>query len=559
MTFQALLRTMLGVCVVLCTGAIGWAQAPVSLDAPATAPGGSKVPVKWVGPALAYDMVGVVAAGSSDATLPRAFHGSYVRRGNPVHVLLPEAPGEYELRYLQEKPKGTILARRRITALPLTATLDVSGTALTGVDLPVRFTGPKNEYDRIGAVKPGAPERTALIAGSSDFASKGSPLRITMPKEPGEYEIRYITGQLKATLARARLTVKSGAVTIHVPASVTADTNFSVNWTGPNEEFDRIQLSGKGAPWRNKGPSEYTSKGSPLGFRAPTKAGEYELRYLFGESGTILGKASFTVKPGSQEPGWVRVTPATQGAGYRPTRSVEVILDASGSMLERIGSERRMDIAKRSLEKLTAETIPAGTPFALRVIGRGSDTCQSELDIPLAPLDRAAAAWKIAALEAKNHARTPIGAALDKVASDLGSAQGERLVILVTDGEETCGGNPARSIEKLGQAGVNVRVNIVGFAVSDERTAARFTLWATKGGGSYFDARDAQALADAFSQAVRPAFEIRNAQKDVVAQGSVGGEDIPLMPGAYSVALKGAKGESKSITVRAKQTSSVSL
>ena len=340
-----------------------------------------------------------------------------------------------------------------------------------------------------------------------------------------------------------------------------AGTKFMVTWTGPRGEFDRIVIAEKGSPDRKWIDADFTVKGSPLGLSAPALTGDYELRYQTGGAGSVLARAPLKVTPGKAEPGLVRVTLSSRGSGSGSGTgpgAVEVILDASGSMLLRMGGQRRIDIAKRTLTKLTGETIPAGTPFALRVIGRGSDCCQSELDIPFAPLDRAAAGLKLAALQAKNNARTPIGAALEKVADDLGSARGERVVILVTDGEETCGGNPARTIAKLVQSGVDVRVNIVGFAVDDDKLAATFEAWSHAGGGNYFDARDAKSLSAAFTQAVRPAFELTDAQKNVVAKGLVGGDPVRVLPGTYAVTLKGDKGPPRSVTVRPRETSTVS-
>jgi hypothetical protein len=151
------------------------------------------------------------------------------------------------------------------------------------------------------------------------------------------------------------------------------------------------------------------------------------------------------------------------------------------------GASLRIDIAKRTLTKLTGETIPAGTPFALRVIGRGSDSCESDLHIPFAPLDRGAAALKLATLQAKNNARTPIDA----------------------------------------------------------------------GGGRYFDARDAKGLSNAFTQAVRPAFELVDAQKNVAAKGLVGGDPVRVLPGTYTVTVKGRQEPARSVTVRPRETSTV--
>jgi hypothetical protein len=334
-----------------------------------------------------------------------------------------------------------------------------------------------------------------------------------------------------------------------------------VTWTGPKGEFDCIVIAEKGSSDRKSVVSDFTSKGSPLGLRAPLVTGEYEIRYLTSGSGTVLARAQLLVTPAQVEPGLVRVTLSAKGSaagGGLGPGAVEVILDASGSMLQRIGAARRIDIAKHTLTQLTGETIPAGTPFALRVIGRGSDSCQSELHIPYAPLDRGAAALKLAALQAKNNARTPIGAALEKVGADLGAAKGERVVILVTDGEETCGGKPAHAIQQLAQSGVDVRVNIVGFAVDDDKLAAKFETWAHAGGGRYFDARDGASLSQAFTEAVRPAFELVDAQKHVVAKGVVGGDPVRVLPGRYMLTVKGHAEPARSVTVRARETTTVS-
>jgi hypothetical protein len=260
------------------------------------------------------------------------------------------------------------------------------------------------------------------------------------------------------------------------------------------------------------------------------------------------------ITPAQVEPGLLSVTATS---ALPPGSAVEIILDASGSMLQRIGSQRRIDIAKQTLVKLTSSTIPAGTPFALRVFGREVDSCQTDLDIPLGSLDVAKVGAKINALEAKNNAKTPIGASLDKVAEDLSSVRGERLVIVLTDGEETCGGDPAASIEKLRKAGVNTRINIVGFAIDDVKLAATFRHWSELGNGAYFDAKDAAALGSAMAAAMRPGFEVVDAQKQIVAEGIAGGDPVRIMPGTYNVRLKGQSTAAQPVTVKPKETATV--
>ena len=175
------------------------------------------------------------------------------------------------------------------------------------------------------------------------------------------------------------------------------------------------------------------------------------------------------------------------------------------------------------------------------MFGREVDSCQTDLDVPVAPLNPAAVGQRIAALVAKNGAKTPIGASLDKAADDLKSVTGEKLIVLVTDGEETCGGDPAAAIERLRKAGIGTRVSIVGFALDDEKLATTFRRWSDAGGGAFFDAKDAAGLDKSLTEALRPGFEVVNAQGQVLASGLVGGEAVHGARGQSHRAHQGAR------------------
>jgi hypothetical protein len=173
----------------------------------------------------------------------------------------------------------------------------------------------------------------------------------------------------------------------------------------------------------------------------------------------------------------------------------------------------------------------------LRVFGhREANACRSDLEIPLAPLDRGGALSKIKAIEAKNLAKTPIGDSLLSVEQDLAAAKGTAIVVLVTDGEETCGGDPKAAIQTLRAAGLDVRVNIVGFAIDELALKETFETWAQLGGGSYFDAADGAALSRAFRASLRLPFEVEKEGK-VVATGIVNGDALELPPGSYQVEI----------------------
>lgn len=158
-----------------------------------------------------------------------------------------------------------------------------------------------------------------------------------------------------------------------------------------------------------------------------------------------------------------------------------------------------------------------------------------------------------------NGAKTPIGASLAKVTDDLKSVNGEKLIVLITDGEETCGGDPAGEIEKLRKAGIGTRVSIVGFALDDQNLAATFRRWSDLGGGDFFDAKDAAGLEKSLAAALRPGFEVVNAQGQVIASGIVGGEAVAAPAGNHTVRIKGRSGAAQPVVVKPKETASVAL
>ena len=226
-----------------------------------------------------------------------------------------------------------------------------------------------------------------------------------------------------------------------------------------------------------------------------------------------------------------------------PQTAVELILDASGSMLQRIEGRRRIAIARDVLTQAVREYIPAGMPVALRVFGhREADACRTDLEIPLAPLDPEAAAARIAGINAMNLAKTPIAASLAAVEEDLRGA-GSGVVVLVTDGEETCGGDPAAVIDSLKAKGFDVSLNIVGLAIDDAALAAQFAAWADAGDGRYFAADDQRGLDNAIERALRTAFTVHDQDGVEMATGEVGGDAVALDSGSYRVVVHGSPGK----------------
>ncbi|WP_460831368.1 VWA domain-containing protein [Lysobacter humi (ex Lee et al. 2017)] len=188
-----------------------------------------------------------------------------------------------------------------------------------------------------------------------------------------------------------------------------------------------------------------------------------------------------------------------------PTR-VLLMLDASGSMAARLGATTKMDAARSALTTFV-EGLGNGTQVALRVYGHTGDntpagkaeSCRgTTLVHPFSTLDAARFRTAMASFEPRGW--TPIAVALQAAANDFPKGAGGRnLVYLVSDGEETCNGDPTAAARALRESGIAVTVNVIGFGV-DARTAEQLRPIAAAGGGEYLAADTAATLTALFNE-----------------------------------------------------------
>jgi hypothetical protein len=156
----------------------------------------------------------------------------------------------------------------------------------------------------------------------------------------------------------------------------------------------------------------------------------------------------------------------------------------------------------------------------------------TELLVPLDGVDRAALLEKVDTFAPTGW--TPLARALEEAAGDF-SPGGESVtnaVIMVTDGEETCGGDPCRVAAALHAADIALTTHVVGFALTEEQQQAVRCI-AEEGGGRLFAAEDAASLSDAVFAALTeveraPEAPVTNAPAMEVG-GFVGGNADPLL------------------------------
>ncbi|RAL21306.1 VWA domain-containing protein [Thermoflavimicrobium daqui] len=176
-----------------------------------------------------------------------------------------------------------------------------------------------------------------------------------------------------------------------------------------------------------------------------------------------------------------------------------LLLDASGSMNEKIGSETKMDIAKKAIQQF-AQKLPKNASLSLRVYGhKGSNqeqdkktSCASTEEIYQA-VGYEQSSFQNALDSVKASGWTPIAKALQNVKQDIPKNSTESIVYVVSDGIETCGGNPVKAAELLSQANVKTVVNIIGFKIDDQGQKMLKEV-AEAGNGEYTDVQDEQSL-----------------------------------------------------------------
>jgi hypothetical protein len=198
------------------------------------------------------------------------------------------------------------------------------------------------------------------------------------------------------------------------------------------------------------------------------------------------------------------VVPSIAQTCNTANRSVLLVLDASGSMNARLPSaEARIDIARGAIKGVAA-LIPAEAQLALRLYGsqspRADKNCHDTLlAVPFGPAGSGGAAIAQAVDGAPAQGYTPIAMVLGEAAKDFPADAKERVVVLVSDGKETCAGDPTIAARALADAGIVVHT--VGFIVD---TAARMQLQAVAAatGGLYFDAPVGPELPQTLEQAL---------------------------------------------------------
>jgi Mg-chelatase subunit ChlD len=223
-------------------------------------------------------------------------------------------------------------------------------------------------------------------------------------------------------------------------------------------------------------------------------------------------------------------------------RAVEIVVDASRSMWGRMGGEPKMVVAKEILEDVSY-WFPEDLNLALRAYGSTSpsddaDCADSTLLVPFGDENREPIRRAIAGLRPLG--QTPIAYALNEAARDFGPLEKDRALVLVTDGIESCGGDPIEAARELREQGI--MVHLIGFGLGNaaDEDAASLQAVADASGGRYVTAGSAEELKEALAQTVGTSFSVFKGSLEV-ANGSLGSNETLLLPaGNYRVEFDSA-------------------
>ncbi|MBE7439987.1 MAG: VWA domain-containing protein [Spirochaetales bacterium] len=183
-------------------------------------------------------------------------------------------------------------------------------------------------------------------------------------------------------------------------------------------------------------------------------------------------------------------------------RPIIFLLDASGSMLEMFQGVPRMVAARVMLEEQLSR-LPPGIPTGLVAFGNGIEGCDSvRLYVPVANGNRHTIARAVNKINPGGN--TPLGRALQLIRESLLPNHPGARIVVISDGAESCGGDPTGQALALKASGSAVELNILGLGVAAAE-AEQLRRVAEAAGGRYFQVDEHSDFEKAMQESLRPA------------------------------------------------------
>lgn len=179
---------------------------------------------------------------------------------------------------------------------------------------------------------------------------------------------------------------------------------------------------------------------------------------------------------------------------------VIIILDASGSMWAQIDGKPKLEIARESL-RTVLQSVPSDDEIGFMAYGHREKGSCDDIELIVPPQAGSASAISAAADSLKFLGKTPLTAAVKQAAEALKYTEDKATVVLITDGLETCEGDPCALGKELEASGVDFTVDVVGFGLTADE-GKQIACLADNTGGKYIQASDEKALQEALVETV---------------------------------------------------------
>lgn len=198
-------------------------------------------------------------------------------------------------------------------------------------------------------------------------------------------------------------------------------------------------------------------------------------------------------------------------AAERPSPCTEdamIVFDASGSMAGNLDPfstvvQLRIDEVRKALRRVLPRAAQ-NRKIGLVTYGAGAyNQCNVSLD--LRPTPNAAEPIMRVVDALRPAGKTPLTQAIERAAEVLDYRNKPGVIVVLTDGQETCDGHPCELGKRLGSEAPNLTVNVIGFRLqSDSWLGAQSYLdakcLAEETGGTYLNVHGEDDLVKAFEQ-----------------------------------------------------------
>lgn len=177
---------------------------------------------------------------------------------------------------------------------------------------------------------------------------------------------------------------------------------------------------------------------------------------------------------------------------------VMIIYDASGSMWGQVDGVNKIVTAREVMADLV-KSWPEDTNLGLIAYGHRSAGSCSDIETMITPqkVDRDEFINTVNAIVPKG--KTPISDSLKQAADVLKYRDNNATVVLISDGLESCHGDPCAVAAELKKNGVDFTTHVVGFDLGKEGNEALSCI-AKNTGGIFVPASNADELKDALRQ-----------------------------------------------------------